>query len=59
MSRATRQGDPQDDGIDVSMHKHISPTEWSNVILYGTYKLNRSRIRRPHIGPPGSVQLTL
>ena len=59
MSRAIRQGDPEGDGIDLSMLKHISPIEWSNVILYGTYKLNRSRIRRPHIEPPGSVQLTL
>ena len=59
MSRAIRQGDPEGDGIDISMLKHISPIEWSNVILYGTYKLNRSRIRRPHIEPPGSVQLTL
>ena len=59
MSRAIRQGDPEGDGIDLSMLKHISPIEWSNVILYGTYKLNRSRIRRPNIELPGSVQLTL
>ena len=25
---------------------HISPIEWSNVILYGEYKLNRDLVRR-------------
>ena len=59
MSRAIRHGDPESEGIDLSMLKHVSPIEWSNVILYGTYKLNRSRIRRPHIEQPESAQLSL
>ncbi len=29
----------------VSMLEHVSPIEWDNVILYGQYVLDRSRIR--------------
>ena len=30
MSAALRLGDPEADGVDISMLKHISPIEWSN-----------------------------
>ncbi len=30
----------------LSVLAHISPIEWSNVILYGEYKLNRDLVRR-------------
>jgi hypothetical protein len=33
-------------GIALSLLAHISPIEWSNVILYGEYKLNRDLVRR-------------
>jgi Tn3 transposase DDE domain len=32
-------------GSDLSMLAHISPIEWSNIILYGEYKLNRELVR--------------
>lgn len=31
--------------IDVYMLEHVSPIEWDNIILYGQYVLDRSRIR--------------
>ncbi len=43
ISRAVRGCGPDD--IDVSMLEHISPIEWDNVILYGQYVLDRTRIR--------------
>ena len=46
MSAALRLGDPEADGVDISMLKHISPIEWSNVVLYGQYVIDRRRIRR-------------
>lgn len=46
MSEALRHGGPEADGVDVSMLKHISPIEWSNVLLYGQYVIDRNLIRR-------------
>ena len=46
MSNAVRRGDPEADGIDVSLLQHVSPIEWDNVVIYGRYHLNRSKIRR-------------
>ena len=43
ISRAVRSCGPDD--IDISMLEHISPIEWDNVILYGQYVLDRTRIR--------------
>jgi hypothetical protein len=37
--------DPDATGIGISLLSHISPIEWSNVILYGEYKLNRELVR--------------
>ena len=45
ISRAIRRGDPEADGIDLSMLQHVSPIEWNNVVLYGQYVINRGRIR--------------
>ena len=45
MSLAVRRGDPQAEGVDLSMLKHVSPIEWNNVVLYGQYVINLSRIR--------------
>ena len=42
ISRAVRGCGPD---IDVSMLEHVSPIEWDNIILYGQYVLDRSRIR--------------
>lgn len=41
MSRVIKDNDPEPAGVDISLITHISPIEWSNVILYGEYKLNR------------------
>jgi hypothetical protein len=40
-----KEHNPEDAEIYVSMLAHISPIEWSNVILYGKYKLNKSLVR--------------
>lgn len=45
ISRVVRWCKPEDDKIDVTLLEHISPIEWDNVILYGQYLLDRSRIR--------------
>ena len=53
MSLAVRRGDPQAEGVDLSMLKHVSPIEWNNVVLYGQYVINLSRIRpRAAAAPP-------
>jgi hypothetical protein len=31
--------------IDIMLLAHISPIAWSNVILYGEYKLNKDMVR--------------
>ena len=46
ISRIVNEHDPEKAGIDLSLLAHISPIEWSNVILYGEYKLNRELVRR-------------
>jgi hypothetical protein len=45
ISRIVKEHNPEDAEIYVSMLAHISPIEWSNVILYGEYKLNKSLVR--------------
>ena len=53
MSLAVRRGAPQAEGVDLSMLKHVSPIEWNNVVLYGQYVINLSRIRpRAAVAPP-------
>jgi hypothetical protein len=41
-----KEHNPEEAEIDLSMLAHISPIEWSNVILYGEYKLNRELVKR-------------
>jgi hypothetical protein len=45
MSRVIEECDPEGAGINVELIEHVSPIEWSNVILYGEYKLNRELSR--------------
>ncbi len=46
ISRIVKEYNPEEAGVDVSLLVHISPIEWSNVVLYGEYKLNRDLVRR-------------
>jgi Tn3 transposase DDE domain len=45
ISRIVKEYSTDEAGIDISLLAHISPIEWSNVILYGEYKLNRDLVR--------------
>jgi hypothetical protein len=45
ISKAIKENDPEKAGIDLSLLSSISPIEWSNVILYGEYKLNRDLVK--------------
>jgi TnpA family transposase len=45
ISNIVKEYNPEEDGIDISLLAHISPIEWSNVVLYGEYKLNRDLVR--------------
>jgi hypothetical protein len=45
ISSIVKDHNPEAAGIDISLLAHISPIEWSNVILYGEYKLNRDLVR--------------
>ncbi len=46
MSRVIAECKPEEAGVNVELLEHVSPIEWSNVILYGEYKLNRSLIKQ-------------
>jgi TnpA family transposase len=46
ISRIVKEYSPEEAGIDISLLAHISPIEWSNVVLYGEYKLNRDLVKR-------------
>jgi len=46
ISRIVKEYNPEEAGIDLLQLTHISPIEWSNVILYGEYKLNKDLVRR-------------
>jgi hypothetical protein len=46
ISRVVKEHNPEEAGMDILLLAHISPIEWSNVILYGEYKLNRDLVRR-------------
>ncbi len=45
ISRVIKENDPEIAGVDISLLAHISPIAWSNVILYGEYKLNKDLVR--------------
>ncbi|UCF93567.1 MAG: Tn3 family transposase [Desulfobacterales bacterium] len=46
IDRVLNEGDPEGNGINLSLLEHVSPIEWENVVLYGEYILNRDLIRR-------------
>jgi hypothetical protein len=45
ISRVIKEHDPEAAGVDISLLAHISPIAWTNVILYGEYKLNRDLVK--------------
>ena len=45
ISRVIKEKDSEAAGVDISLLAHVSPIEWSNVILYGEYKLNRDLVK--------------
>jgi TnpA family transposase len=45
LSKIIKEHSPEEAGIDITLLAHISPIEWSNVILYGEYKLNKELVR--------------
>ncbi len=45
ISRIIKEQNPEEAGIDIMLLAHISPIAWSNVILYGEYKLNKNIVR--------------
>ena len=45
ISKIVKEHNTGEAGIDLSMLAHISPIEWSNIILYGEYKLNKELVK--------------
>ena len=45
ISRIIKENSPEVAGIDIMLLAHISPIAWSNVILYGEYKLDKDLVR--------------
>lgn len=45
MTRICTEYDPIGEGLDLRLLKHVSPIEWSNLILYGEYFIRKSLIR--------------
>lgn len=45
INRVILEGDPDADGIDLSLLEHVSPVGWKNVLLYGEYVLNWSLVK--------------
>jgi TnpA family transposase len=45
ISKVIREHDLEEAGIDISLLAHVSPIEWTNVILYGEYKLNKDLVK--------------
>lgn len=45
IERVIAQCSPESEGLDVRPLEHISPIEWENVLLYGEYVIDRTRIR--------------
>jgi len=45
ISRIIKEHNPEEASIDIMLLAHISPIAWSNVILYGEYKLNKDMVR--------------
>lgn len=45
INRVILQCNPKGSGIDLKLMAHISPITWDNVILYGEYVLDKTKIR--------------
>ena len=45
INRVFLQCNPKGNGIDLKLIEHISPITWDNVILYGEYVLDKTKIR--------------
>ena len=45
INRVILQCDPEGNGIDLKLMAHVSPITWENVILYGEYVLDKTKIR--------------
>ena len=45
INRVLLHGEPEREGVNLSLLEHISPIGWENVLLYGEYVLNRSLVR--------------
>ncbi len=41
ISKVIKKHYPEKAGIDLSLLAHVSPIGWSNVIIYGEYRLDR------------------
>ena len=52
ISRVIRQSEPEVNNIDLGLLERVSPIGWNNVVLYGQYILNRSRVRTAHLERP-------
>lgn len=45
INRIMLEGDPDGNGIDLSLLEHISPVGWDNIVLYGQYVLNPKLVK--------------
>ncbi len=45
ISKVIKEHDPEEVGIDLSLLAHVSPIGWSNVIIYGEYRLDRGLVK--------------
>ncbi len=45
LSEGQKKLNPEEADIDFSLFWYISLIEWSNIILYGEYKLNKNLVR--------------
>jgi TnpA family transposase len=55
IDRVLHTGDPREENLDPALLTHISPIGWGNVLLYGEYWLDRTRVRQPHDVPQDGV----
>lgn len=45
ITRVANQCSPENDDLDLSLLKHVSPIEWENIVLYGQYLIDVNLIR--------------
>ncbi len=45
ISRIVKEYNPEEADVGISLLAHISPIAWSNVIIYGDYKLNKELVK--------------